>query len=202
MLTTLLATLSMALDRRALLHKLASSAGGALVQTEPVIAREPIRFYGDVDAASCADFVAHLQFADAQDDGSEPIHVRIQSLGGELVPMMYVLDCIDALRRPVWTHVDGYAASAASLLSVYGAKRFMTKRSFVLIHELRTSIQGPYTSVLSDVHHSQELMRLMTEVYTTKTLLRADDLTRLMTKDAWLGADTCLRLRVVDAIRA
>lgn len=161
----------------------------------------PLRFYCDVTAASCDALVQALLEEDAAlGPAVHPISLHIQSLGGELMPLMYVLDCIDALDHPVWTYVDGYAASAASLLSVYGARRFMSKRSFVLLHELRTNAQGPYTTVATDLHHARELMTLMSDVYVKRTKMSSEAIDRLLIRDVWLNSKTCLDLGVVDEI--
>ena len=45
----------------------------------------------------------------------------------------YITDLIEKMETPVNTYVDGYAASAASLISVVGKKRYMTQNSLMLI---------------------------------------------------------------------
>ena len=114
--------------------------------------------------------------------------------------MFNVLDNIDALKAPVWTYVDGYVASAASLLSVYGERRYMTKRSFILIHELRSTAEGTYSELTKDVTHSKELMQLMYDVYNTKTKMSYRQIQELMLKDIWLNSKMCLQLGLVDFI--
>lgn len=196
----LVSTIVPVVSRRALLR---TSATTLVAPTDSRVynAPRPLRFYGEVNAASCDSLVQALLEEDVSlGDTVQPISLHIQSLGGELMPLMYVLDCMDELRHPVWTYVDGYAASAASLLSVYGKRRFMTKRSFILLHELRTSVQGPYTSVATDLHHARELMAMMCEVYEKRTRMSREAIDRLLTRDVWLNAKTCLELGVVDGI--
>lgn len=158
-----------------------------------------LQFYGDVDSDSCQNLIANLKSVDAEQSGF-PIHLHIQSFGGDLMPMFHVLDCIDTLETPVWTYVDGYAASAASLLSVYGDKRFMTRRSFVLVHELRTNLEGSYSEITRDLEHSKDMMQMMCDVYKMKTKMNRNEIQRLMRKDMWLNANSCLKLGIVDTI--
>ena len=165
----------------------------------PTSSSPSLRFYGDVDVDSCQNLIANLLSEDAEQTGS-PIHLHIQSLGGDLMPMFHVLDCIDTLKTPLWTYVDGYAASAASLLSVYGDKRFMTKRSFVLIHELRTKSEGTYSDIANDFEHSKDMMQMMCDVYKMKTKMNQHEIRQLMMKDTWLNANTCLKLGIVDNV--
>ena len=195
----------LAVSRRALLHSAVSLNSGLSVHNPmnsnfTVCSSQSLNFYGSVDTDSCQDLITNLQTLDATQEEKIPIHLHIQSFGGDLMPMFYVLDSIDSLKSPLWTFVDGYVASAASLLSVYGEKRFMTKRSFMLIHELRTGIDGPYSEVLKDVYHSQELMQFMCDVYTTKTKMNSQKVEELLLKDVWLNSNICLKLGLVDYI--
>jgi ATP-dependent protease ClpP protease subunit len=165
----------------------------------PMSTAKSVQFYGDIDIDSCQKLVSELLVLEHIED-EEPIQLHIQSYGGDLMPVFYALDCIDALKTPVWTHVDGYAASAASLLSVYGDRRFMTKRSFVLMHELRTEARGSFSEVSTDLSHSKELMQMMCDVYEMKTSMKRDEIMQLLVKDAWLNAKQCLSFGIVDRV--
>ena len=65
-----------------------------------------------------------------------PINIHIQSGGGSLMNAFYIVDLIQNINSKVNTYVDGYSASAASLMNVVGNKRYMTKNSMMLIHQL------------------------------------------------------------------
>ena len=54
------------------------------------------------------------------------------------------IDLIENLNTPVYTYIDGFAASAATLISVVGKKRFITKNSLMLIHQLSGSDTGKF----------------------------------------------------------
>lgn len=160
-----------------------------------------VRLYGPINQDSCVEFVDQLVMADAVAcETGFPICAHIQSLGGDLMPIFHVLDVIDGLSAPLWTYIDGYAASAATLISVYGERRFMTKRSTMLIHELRTSVEGPYSRIVSDAAHSQQLMEKMCEVYLQHSTMEEDALSSLMRRDLWLNSTQALALGLVDLI--
>lgn len=191
-------------SRRAMAAALAASALPSAPHTSVAAlqAVPAVRLYGPVDQDSCAALADQLLEVDAVAVAVQhPVCLHIQSLGGDLLPTLHLLDVMDSLQSPVWTFVDGYAASAATLISVSGQRRFMGKRSRMLVHELRTSIQGPYTQVLTDVRHAQELMRVMTDVYEARTRMDGDALAALMKRDVWLSAEECLLLGLVDQVR-
>ena len=170
--------------------------------TPAAISSPRVVMYGDINQDLCHATIQNMLFADAEVAGrSCPISLHIQSYGGELMPVMYVLDCMDELSSPVYTHIDGYAASAATLISVSGERRFMTKRSFALLHELRTHVEGTYTSVMTDTIHSQELMHMMMSIYLDHTRISTDRLRSLLREDRWLNSSEALALGIVDGIR-
>lgn len=192
----------LALNRR---HILASaiSTGFAVNPTATHASQAPrVRLYGDIDVASCAKLVDELEEADDFAQQIQlPICLHIQSLGGEVMPLLYVLDVIDRIDSPVYTFVDGYAASAASLLAVYGARRFISKRSAMLIHELRFTLSGTYSQALLETAHVEKMQKEMQTIYLERTNMTQTNLHQLMTRDIWLTSDVCLAHGIVDTIR-
>lgn len=71
-----------------------------------------------------------------------PVHLHIHSGGGSLVSGLHICDIIERLTCPVYTFVEGSVASAASLISVCGDRRYMYKRSTLLVHQASISL-GP-----------------------------------------------------------
>ena len=112
------------------------------------ISNNNIYFYGPITAESCKELDNALIdldrnskiFSDNFKMNPPPINLHIQSEGGSLMNTFYVVDLINSLETPVYTYIDGYVASAGSLISVTGKKRFMTKNSFIMIHQLSSSL--------------------------------------------------------------
>ena len=61
-----------------------------------------------------------------------PIKLHINSLGGYLYDCMAGIDGILSCSVPVHTVIEGVAASAATLISVHGAKRYIARNSYML----------------------------------------------------------------------
>tara|TARA_B100000886_G_scaffold334845_1_gene291000 strand:+ start:2933 stop:3682 length:750 start_codon:yes stop_codon:yes gene_type:complete len=167
-----------------------------------------IYFYGPVSQRSCYELKNKLNELDLQSRTLHlqykmeipPIHLHIQSSGGSLYHTLYIVDLIDKLETPVYTYVDGFAASAATLISVVGKKRFMTKNSLMLIHQLSGGDAGKYYELQDQMTNMGVLMRIIGTVYLNHTKLNANHLNYLLQKDLWLDADTCLGFGLVDEI--
>ena len=88
-----------------------------------------------------------------------PINLHIKSYGGSLMDTLYIVDLIENLNTPVNTYVDGYSASAASLISVVGDNRYMTENSMILIHQLYTGNEGKYEELNDNMINAKNLMK-------------------------------------------
>ena len=132
-----------------------------------------------------------------------PINLHIQSGGGSLFPCLYIIDLIknnDGI-VPIYTFIDGYAASAATLISVVGTRRFMTKNSLMLIHQLSSSTDaGKYSEIKDQVQNMDSLMQIIINTYRQHTKIKDEDLFELLQKDLWLNSTQCLKFGLVDEI--
>ena len=129
-----------------------------------------------------------------------PIHLHIQSEGGSLYHTLYIIDLIDNLDTDVYTYIDGFAASAATLISVVGKKRFMTKNSLMLIHQLSGTDSGKFNELQDQMSNMSILMSILTNVYLNYTKIDKETLSQLLKKDLWLDSETCLNYGLVDEI--
>lgn len=167
-----------------------------------------IYFYGPVSQRSCFELKNKLNELDLKSRTLRlqykmklpPIHLHIQSSGGSLYHTLYIIDLIDKLETPVYTYVDGFAASAATLISVVGKKRFMTKNSLMLIHQLSGGDAGKYYELQDQMTNMGVLMKIIGNVYVNHTKLNVNHLNYLLQKDLWLDAETCLGFGLVDEI--
>ena len=167
-----------------------------------------IYFYAPVTQRSCFELKNKLMDLDAKSKifqvqykiDPPPIHLHIQSEGGSLYHTLYIIDLIRKMETPVYTYVDGFAASAASLMSVVGAKRYMTENSLILIHQLSGSESGKYNEMQDQMTNMRILMSIIRKIYLEYTKLDEGTLNALLQKDLWLDSKTCLEYGLVDEI--
>ena len=167
-----------------------------------------IYFYGPVSQRSCFELKNKLNSLDTKSTifhlqykiDPPPIHLHIQSQGGSLYHTLYIIDLIENMKTPVYTYVDGFAASAATLISVVGKKRYMTKNSLMLIHQLSGADSGKFYELQDQMSNMQILMNKINKIYLNKTKIDQDTLLKLLQKDLWLDAKTCLAYGLVDEI--
>ncbi len=177
---------------------------GILQQTQT----NEIYLYGPITQRSCYELKNMLKEMDYKMStltlqyqiDPPPIRLHIQSQGGSLYHTLYIMDLIQGLNAPVYTYVDGFAASAATLISVVGQKRFMTNHSLMLIHQLSGADSGKFNELQDQMNNMKVLMNIIENIYLTHTKIQNNTLQYLLQKDLWLDAETCLHYGLVDEI--
>jgi ATP-dependent protease ClpP protease subunit len=181
-----------------------------LPQSSIKVLDNSINFYSDIATVTCAELNRILRELDIRmqhakitlhDPTYEPtIHLRINSYGGEIFAGLSTVDVIRSLKTKVYTYVEGSAASAATLISIAGAKRFIGKNSFMLIHQLSSICAGTFERLEDEQENNRRLMTLIKALYKEYTKIPMKELDAILKKDLWFDAQTCLKYGLVDGI--
>ena len=172
-------------------------------ETKTVIHTEDnnLYFQGEITPESCFYLQQNLIKLQKKENENKFINFYIQSVGGSLLPTFGVIDTMKLSRIPINTFVNGYVASAGSLLSVSGHKRFITKNSMMLVHSLRTSIGEVNFQQLEDhYYNSVSMMNIVKNIYKEKSNIDDQHLNFLLSHDYWLNSTECLKYQFVDYI--
>ncbi len=129
-----------------------------------------------------------------------PIWLHIQSNGGSLFSAFGVSDQLRLIETPVYSIVEGCAASAATVISVCCQKRFMLASSFMLIHQLSAAAWGKYDEIKDEAHVLDMLMEKLVEFYTEHSKMKRKKVEDLLQHDSWFNSEECLKLGLVDFI--
>ena len=165
-----------------------------------------IFFYESVNAECCRRLCDELRELDGLRPRLPYIMVRIQSRGGVLSQALLVVDTINQMDTPVHTQVDGFAASAATLISIAGVhgRRSIYQHSTMLIHEPRIKYRVGVTKTSSAIHLMSDTIQVtenrVKEIYEKHTRLRGPALDAELQRDTQLNASTCLAYGLVDHV--
>jgi ATP-dependent protease ClpP protease subunit len=130
----------------------------------------------------------------------KPITLYITSNGGYVYQVFSAIDTIKSMKIPVHTICKGFVASAGTLLSLAGKKKYITENSYMLIHELRSGHWGKYTHLLESFNNSKELMEHIKSYYLERTKMTSEELDEQLKKDVCWNAQICLEKGLVDEI--
>src|SRR5688572_7725510 len=94
----------------------------------------------------------------------EALDVRINSPGGDVFEGIALYNALARFPAKVTVHIDGIAASIASLVALAGDKTLIAENAMVMVHR-------PWTAVLGDAeqlrHHADSLEKAWTAMLAT-----------------------------------
>ena len=173
------------------------------------VVENTIFYYADVTEQSALDLNQALYEVDAKlrntqnilgPDFGPHLKLRINSYGGSLFAGLAVLDTIRNLKSEVYTYVDGAAASAATIISIAGKKRFTGKHSMMLIHQLSAGNYGRYSELEDDMENNRRLMKTIKDIYKQYTKVPMKQIDEILKHDLWFDSTKCLELGLVDQV--
>ncbi len=165
-----------------------------------------IYFTGEINEETCFKLnealINHKNMALSNQDYPNHINLYIQSPGGALLPTFALVDEIKNLGVPVHTYIRGYAASAATLLSVVGSERYMYNHSVLMIHSVKLHDQEPRTLLdVKDLNDNVDVfMDIIKNIYLENSNLNSETLNKLFSHDIWMNSTNALKYGLVDII--
>ena len=164
--------------------------------------RERIVFLGSAIDDSVANLiVAQLLFLEAEDP-DRPIHLYVNSPGGDVVGLFAIHDTMQYLRAPVATTCVGQAASAAAVLLAAGTPGMRTAlpNARVLLHQPHGGAQGQSTDMEIQVREMVEMRERIVDILVKATRQPRDRIVRDMDRDFILRGEDALAYGLVDEI--
>lgn len=128
----------------------------------------------------------------------KPIVLYLTTYGGLVHAALAVVDTIHSLKVPVHTVVSGYVASAGTLLSLAGTKRYMTPNAFMMVHEIRSGFWGKYSDARVEYENVVKLMEHIIRYYLDRTRLTRERLTEMLRTDTDMTVKECLEFGLID----
>jgi len=129
-----------------------------------------------------------------------PIELFVNSEGGEVFSAFSAVDRIKSSKVPIHSTVEGFCASAATLISVVAHKRYIRKNAFMMIHQLSGGIWGNYEIIKEEYENMELLMTCIKKIYLEHTKIPESDLIEILKHDTYLNAEECVKYGLVDEI--
>jgi len=130
------------------------------------------------------------------------IYLHINSGGGYITDALSGVDTILKSTIPIISIVEGFVASAATLLSIVCAKRFMTKHSTMLIHQLSGETWGTFEQMKDNMANSSYLQKKIKQIYIEygRGKMKKERLDKLLTRDLMMNFKKSKKLGLVDEL--
>lgn len=167
-----------------------------------------IYFYSEVDRDSIRELIEGLREAEEfclktkrqMNLKKVPIYLHINSYGGCIFSALNAIDYIESCKVPIYTIIEGSTASAGTLISVCGKKRFIRPNAHMLIHQLSSECWGKMSEIEDEVSNLKALMVKLKSIYKNHTGIPKNELKRLLKHDLWLNAEQSIEYGLVDEL--
>ena len=112
-----------------------------------------IYFYSDVATKPIQQLNQAINELNEPGNCYSEIWVHINSYGGTVYDALAAVDTIRSSPTPIITLIEGMCASAATMLSVVGDRRYIRPHSVMLIHQLRCGVYGKKEDVSDEMEN-------------------------------------------------
>jgi ATP-dependent Clp protease, protease subunit len=130
----------------------------------------------------------------------QPVVLHITTNGGCIHSAFTVIDTIKSLKAEVHTVVEGFVASAGTIISLAGEKRLIAPNAYMLIHELRSGVWGKMSSLEEEYDNLRKIADHIVDYYVENTRLKKKDLKVILKKDVIWNAEESIAKGVVDEV--
>ena len=167
-----------------------------------------VYFHSEVDRESIFELLALIREAEEESILTSfklnipevPIYLHINSLGGCVFSALNAIDSIESCKVPIYTIIEGASASAGTLISIVGKKRFIRPNAHMLIHQLSSSFWGKMSEIDDEYNNLQDLMGKIKKIYQKHTNIPKKELSNILKHDLWYDSETCIKYKLADEI--
>ena len=153
-------------------------------------------WWGDGSMISAKQFSDELK---KLDDTVNEITVRINSPGGDVFDGITIYNRLKQHKAKVVVHIDGLAASIASIIALAGDEVHIGEGALYMVHLPWTFAMGNRMDLDNTVSRLLDVEEQMIGIYAKKTGLGRSEIKALLEAESWLNADEAVEKGFVDS---
>ncbi|OFD89244.1 peptidase S14 [Bacillus mycoides] len=135
-----------------------------------------------------------------QDVKAGKIHVHINSGGGSAFDGVAICNQLKQHDAEIIVHIDGWAASAASVIAMAGDKIIMPSNTMMMIHQASTFEYGNADLFEKTARDLRKIDSALAASYKKRFVGTDEELKQLLQDETWLTAEEAVALGLADEI--
>jgi ATP-dependent Clp protease, protease subunit len=161
-----------------------------------------LMIYGTIGESFFDDSVTAKQFrTDLKAVGDvKTLDVRINSPGGSVTHGIAIYEALREHSAKKIVHIDGMAASMASIIAMVGDEVHIADGGFMMIHDPYMYTEGNAADLRRYADMMDKSKEKMVAIYAGKTTLPSEDIAGLMTAETWMTSDEAVEKGFADKI--
>lgn len=130
------------------------------------------------------------------------VHLRINSPGGDVFAAQTICQAIRDTGAKVIAHIDGYAASAATVIATAADEVEISDGGFYMIHNAWTWAMGNANDLTATATLLSKIDGSLAGQYAKKSGMAVDDVRAAMDAETWYTAEEAVAAGLVDRVAA
>lgn len=135
--------------------------------------------------------------------GDDDLVVRINSPGGYVMEGLAIFNALvgaKAAGRKVTIHIDGLAASMASVIAMAGDEIIMANNALMMIHNPWDVAIGDARELRAAADKLDVIRDQLVRIYSGQTGLTADELVPMLDAETWLTSEQALEQKFITSV--
>lgn len=146
--------------------------------------------------------ISAKQFAkDLKDLGEiDALTLRINSPGGDVFDGNTIYNLLKSHKAEKTVHIDGLAASIASVIAMAGDNIYMADNAMMMIHPAWGLVMGNADDMRKAADLLDKIDRSILRTYQKRTGMAEDELRDMLLAETWMSAEEALENNFIDEI--
>lgn len=128
------------------------------------------------------------------------IHLHINSPGGSVFDGTAIYNALKQHKSKVIVHIDGLAASIASVIAMAGDEIQMSDNAFLMIHEPYSLVIGTADDMRKEADLLDKVNGTIAQTFVNKTGKTAEEIKDFMAAETWFTAQEAFDAGFIDVI--
>lgn len=173
-----------------------------VIDTYSKLMNERIVFLsGEIDEDMANSIISQLLHLDSVDN-EEPIHMYINSGGGDVIQGLGIYDTMQYIKAPVSTLCVGNACSMAAILLASGTSgmRRSLPNSTIMIHQGSSGTEGKFSELKVSHKEMERIEALMNDILSLHTGQTVRKIVKDTIHDLWMSPEDAKEYGLIDTI--
>lgn len=157
--------------------------------------------YGDIGESWWGDYITASDVERVLKDlTTNTLHVHINSYGGDVFEGIAIYNLLKNHKAKIVIHIDGVAASAASLIAMAGDDIISGTGAMIMVHEAWTYAYGNKTDIQKVLNSLIGIDKSIVDIYMTRFTGNRSEMETFVRNETWFTSDEALEFGLVDKV--
>ena len=160
-----------------------------------------LTIYGDIGESWWGDYITASDVEkELKTINASNIHVHINSYGGDVFDGVSIYNQLRDHSAKIIVHIDGVAASAASLIAMAGDEIVMGVGSMLMIHEASTWAFGNKADIRKTLNALEGIDKSIVDIYMTRYQGEREEVETMLVNETWFTSSEAVEVGLADRV--